>query len=118
MKKILLLALLASCARQNPAEIIAKGQNPEMVCDSATTPKRKIAVTVCTVTLDKDKKLTRDFIAATSKVHSFQAFQLKTLEDQKAEAEAEAKRQAQPAPAPVAPPVAPVVDAGTGSASN
>jgi len=85
MKKLLSLALVG-CGEVNNAEVIAKGQNPDLTCETAITKANHVHIAVCYLT-DKDKKTTHTFITATSKYYPFQAFQLKSVEQVKAEAQ-------------------------------
>lgn len=108
MKKILLALTLIGCGSEvNKAEVIAKGQNPELTCDTAVTKTNKVHVAVCYLT-DKEKNV-HTFITATSDNYPFQAFALKSTKQIEAEAEAKAK-QAQPAPTPEAGSAAPKVE--------
>ncbi len=109
MKKLLLALTLAGCSLNNSAEIIAKGQNPDLKCDGNGVIIRDIKIDVAVCTLKTKDGKTVDFLTATSSKHPFQAFPFKTQEQAEAQAEAEAKaKAAQPAaPAPSTPEAAP-----------
>lgn len=117
--KYLLTVLLAgACHRSaNDAEIMARGQNPDLTCESASTDRHNVQVAFCTAT-DKDKKTSQDFIAVYSKNHPFQAFKVATVAQAKAEQDAATKRAAQAQDAGVGSGSATTTGTGTGSGSG
>lgn len=92
MKKTLLALVLFGCGNVNKAEVIAKGQNPTLTCDVATTSVNHIDVAVCYATAQDGKVIT--YLTVTGQNYPFQAYPLKTLKEMQEPAKTE------PAPNP------------------